>query len=66
MPSVIELADPYVAQLDEAAEAIAAMGFDPHDEASLDNAERWLRRLGNNPDFLGDLLIEQLAQRHRE
>ena len=66
MPRVIELADPYVAKLDETAEAIAAMGFDPHDEVSLDNAARWLRRLGNNPDFLGDLLIEQLAQRHRE
>jgi hypothetical protein len=66
MPRVSELADPAIASLDETAEAIAAMGFDPHDEASLDNAARWLRRLGNNPDFLGDLLIEQLAQRHRE
>ena len=66
MPRVIELADPYVAALDETAAAIAAQGFDPHDEDSLANAARWLRRLGNNPDFLGDLLIEQLAQRHRE
>ena len=66
MPRLIELADPQVAALEEAADAITTRGFDPHDEDSLDNAARWLRRLGNNSTFLGDLLIEQLAQRHRE
>ena len=66
MPRVIDLADPYTAELAETADAIAARGFDPGDDQSLIHAALWLRRLGNNPTFLGDLLVEQLAQRHRE
>lgn len=66
MPRVIALADSRTAELAEACEAIDAAGFDPGDEDSLQNAALWLRRLGNNSTFLGDLLIEQLAQRHRE
>ena len=66
MPCVIELADASVAELAETADAIAARGFDPGDDESLNHAARWLRRLGNNKTFLGDLLVEQLAQRHRE
>jgi len=66
MPQIIDIADARVATLDEAAAGIAAPGFDPHDGASLDNAASWLRRLGNNQTFLGDILIEQLAQRHRD
>lgn len=66
MPRVIELPDDAVASLGEAAAGITAQGFDPHDEDSLYNAALWLRRLGNNQAFLGDLLVEQLAQRHRE
>lgn len=30
------------------------------------HAALWLRRLGNDGDFLGDILIGELAQRHRE
>ena len=66
MPRVIELTDQRIATLEEAASGISALGFDPHDEERLANAARWLRRLGNNQTFLGDLLIEQLAQRHRD
>ena len=66
MPRIIDLADDRVAGLDEAAAGITAQAFDPGDEDSLANAALWLRRLGNNQTFLGDLLIEQLAQRHRE
>lgn len=66
MPRVIELADDQEASPAEACEAIDAAGFDPDDEDSLHNTALWLRRLGNNRSFLGDLLIEQLAQRHRE
>ena len=66
MPRIIDLADDRVAALDEAADGITAQAFDPGDEDSLANAALWLRRLGNNQTFLGDLLIEQLAQRHRE
>lgn len=66
MPRAIELADERIADLAEACEAIDTAGFDPADEDSLHNAALWLRRLGNNSTFLGDLLIEQLAQRHRD
>ncbi len=66
MPRLIAVTDPQIASLSEAAAAITAQGFDPANEASLANAALWLRRLGNNHDFLGDLLIEQLAQRHHD
>ena len=66
MPRVIEVEDAQVAALDETAAALSAAGFDPHDEENLDHAARWLRRLGNNRTFLGDILVDQLAQRHRD
>ena len=66
MPRIIDLIDGHVASLGEAAAGITAQGFDPHDEDSLMGAALWLRRLGNNSTFLGDILVEQLAQRHRE
>ncbi len=66
MPRVIDLADSAATSLPEMVAGISDRGFNPDDEGSLDNAARWLRRLGNNRDFLGDLLIEELAQRHRD
>jgi hypothetical protein len=66
MPRVIDVADERIASLAETADALNASGFDPGDEESLDHAARWLRRLGNDRDFLGDLLIGELAQRHRD
>lgn len=66
MPRVIECTDSARAGLDEACVGIARLGFDPADEEQLANAALWLRRLGNDPDFLGDLLIAELARRHRE
>ena len=44
MPRVIDLHDTGVASLAETADAIAAHGFDPHDDASLNHAALWLRR----------------------
>ena len=66
MPRLIDLADNAVCTLAECAEAIETARFDPADEESLTHAARWLRRLGNNREFLGDILIEQLAARHRD
>lgn len=66
MPRVIELADDRMAELAEMVDAIEIHGFDPAAQDSLLNGALWLRRLGNNRRFLGDLLIEQLARRHRE
>jgi len=66
MPRIIDIADAREAALPEAADGIRAAGFDPCDEESLHHTALWLRRLGNNQTFLGDVLVEQLAQRHRE
>lgn len=66
MPRVINLEDSGVASLAETADALSAAGFDPADEESLHHAALRLRRLGNDPMFLGDVLIEELARRHRD
>lgn len=66
MPRVLTVTDHAVADLDECSAAIADFGFDPREEESLGHAALWLRRLGNNRTFLGDLLVAELAERHRE
>lgn len=66
MPRVIEIADETVCSLGDCAAALASEGFDPMDEDSLAHAAKWLRRLGNDRNFLGDILVENLAARHRE
>ncbi len=66
MPRVIDLADSQSASLAECIDAVASAGFDPENDESLNNAALWLRRLGNDQDFLGDILIDELAKRHRE
>ena len=63
MPRVIELADHDTIALEDCLEGILADGFDPGDEASTDNAARWLRRLGNNRDFLAERLVDELKQK---
>ena len=66
MPRVIDLADAEACSIAECADALGSAGFDPLDEDSLHHGALWLRRLGNNAAFLGDLLIDNLSQRHRE
>ena len=66
MPRVIELADEDVSTLGDCVDALSASGFDPRDEGSLQHAALRLRQLGNDRRFLGDLLLDQLAARHRE
>ncbi len=66
MPRVIDVADERQASLAEVTGALAAFGFDPADESSLLHAAGWLRRLGNDQTFLGDILISELARRHRD
>lgn len=66
MPRIIELADEGACSLSECIEALGESGFDPADELSLLNAARWLKRLGDNRTFLGDLLISELEKRHRQ
>ena len=65
MPVVIDKEDAGSCSLGDCATALDAAGFDPADPASLDHAATWLRRLGNNKAFLGDVLVASLANRHR-
>lgn len=66
MPRHIDVADHSLASLAECTDALCATGFEPQEEESLFHAATWLRRLGNDRDFLGDILVEELASRHRE
>lgn len=66
MPRVIEVADAASAELGEVCEALGERGFAPDDDDSLNHAALWLRRLGNNRTFLGDIVIDELAGRHRD
>jgi hypothetical protein len=66
MPRLIDCADEAVCALGDCIAALEQGGFDPLDEASLLNAAGWLRRLANNRDFLADLLLAELKDRHRE
>ena len=66
MPRVIDCRDEAAIDLAGCLEALGDRGFDPADEPSLLTAAAALRRLGNNRAFLGDMLIDQLKDRHRE
>lgn len=66
MPRLIEAADKTVFDISDCLGMLGDAGFDPEDEESLLNAATALRRLGNNRTFLGDMLIAQLKERHRE
>ena len=66
MPRTFDIADPAVGTLEECVEALHLAGFDPREEECLLAGARQLRRLGNNRTFLGDMLVKELAERHRE
>jgi hypothetical protein len=66
MPRVIDLEDSSACTLGECIAALDASGFDPLDEGCLLHAAGWLRRLGNDRDFLADIMIAELKQRHRQ
>lgn len=66
MPLVLTLPDDSEHDLASCLEALGDRGFDPADEGSLLGAARALRRLGNDRSFLGDLLLAQLKERHRD
>lgn len=66
MPRVIACPDDNACDVAGALDMLGEDGFDPADEASLAQAALALRRLGNDRRFLGDLLIAQLKDRHRD
>lgn len=63
MPLVIDEGAKDVCTLPEAIEALAALDFDPREEASTRAAALWLKRLANNRTFLADILLDRLAGR---
>ncbi|HUD29419.1 MAG TPA: transposase [Novosphingobium sp.] len=63
MARLIAANDPTSASLAQVCEALAVWDFDPSEEESVAHAANWLRRLGNDRDFLGDMLIDLLAER---
>ncbi len=60
MPRVIDIHDDVSCTLAECIDAVDALQFDVRDEEKLHSGAGWLRRLGNNRTFLGDLLLEQV------
>ncbi len=66
MPRVIDVPDAEACTLGDCIAALETDGFDPLDETSLIHAAGWLRRLGNNRDFLADMLLAELKARHHE
>lgn len=66
MPRVIACCDSASHDVEGCLDLLGDGGFDPTDEASLACTAIALRRLGNDRDFLGDLLIEKLKDRCRE
>ncbi|NVE94536.1 transposase [Altererythrobacter lutimaris] len=66
MPQVLEIKDSASCALGDCVEGIAASGFDPGDASSTQEAAHWLRKLGNNREFLSDLLLRQLESQYRE
>jgi hypothetical protein len=66
VPRVIAGDDEAVCELEECIAALGEGGFEPRNEASLLHAAGWLRRLGNNRDFLARVLLAELAARHKQ
>lgn len=66
MPRLIEIASDEACELTECVEGLAQFHFDPSCEDRLDAAALWLRRLTNNRDFLGDLLIERIKPHYKD
>ena len=63
MPRIIETGETAATNLESCVAALLNKGFDPYDEESLDHAARQLKLLANNPDFLGDIVIDELKNR---
>lgn len=64
MPRVIDYADQSACDLGDCVAALEKQGFTPSEEESLIGASKWLRRLGNNSNFLTDRMVDELKNRH--
>ena len=65
MPQLFDIQETKSCSLSDCVEALGDMGFDPRDEASTLATARLLKRLPNNREFLGDILIRQLESQYR-
>ncbi|MFN3388850.1 MAG: transposase [Allosphingosinicella sp.] len=65
MPRVIEADTAEACELGNLIEALETGAFDPEDEDSIASFAPELRRLANNPRFLGDVALEELKQQCR-
>jgi hypothetical protein len=63
---VIDCREAAACSLGDCLAALDHTGFEPAEDDSLLHAARWLRRLGNNRDFLAERLLADLEQRHRQ
>ncbi len=66
MPRLIHAETAEQCSLGDCVDAMATQPFDPSDEGNLAASALWLRRLANNRTFLGDVLLDQIRNRHRE
>lgn len=66
MPRVIETRENQSHCLEDCLAMLDEHPFDPSCEVSLAHGAKALKRLANDRDFLGDILIEQLESRFRE
>ena len=64
MPRLIDPGAGAAITLDELVEALDSTPFDSRDEDSFATLGPWLARLGRNRDFLADLAIAELKNRH--
>lgn len=66
MPLVVDVGNEGAICLDEARERLAGAIFSPCDRESVQATALVLRQLGNNREFLGDLILDELSRRHCE
>lgn len=66
MPCLIDIADDGACSLDECIAGLDALRFDMRDPALHRAGATWLRRLGNNRTFLGDILLDELRGTYRD
>ena len=62
MPRVIDYQDDDICSLGDCLDALQQEGFRPYEEENLLHAASWLRRLGNDRSFLGDMMLAELKQ----
>ena len=63
MPITIDNSCSDICTLAECTEALGELGFEPEDDGNLAKVALWLRRLSNNREFLGELLVDRLEGR---